>query len=80
MSAPSKILNARPLLPIADLLKILAESGAASWELYPLEVPDVVDPLWDFAMSTWLVDAIGPDACQRIIAEPFANLRKELER
>jgi hypothetical protein len=80
MNAPLKVTYAQRLLPVADLLKILAESGAASWALFPLELPDVVDPLQDFANRTGLVATLGPDAIQAIIAEPFARLRKEVQQ
>src|SRR5262249_31484503 len=61
MNAPVKVVTARPLPPLVDILKILAESGAASWELFPLDLPDVVDPLQYFAERTGLVATLGED-------------------
>jgi hypothetical protein len=96
MNAPVNIVGARPqvlgvptpeLVPVVDILGILAQSGAASWQLYrtprtpgtcQLELPDVVDPLWDFAQQTGLVATLGRDTVQEIIAGPFARLRREV--
>ncbi len=75
MNAPAKITDPRPLVSLTGILKILAESGAASWSLFPLELPDVIDPLQDFAERTGLVTTVGADAVQAIIAAPFARLR-----
>ncbi len=76
MNAPAHFDTiARPLLPVVDILKILAESGAASWALFPLELADVIDPLQGFAEQTSLVHAIGQDAVQEILANAFAPYR-----
>ena len=80
MTAPIRIPTAVPLGRLANVLKILAESGAGSWELFPLELSDVVVPLQAFAERTGLVQAIGQDMVQAIIADPFAKLRKEVQR
>jgi hypothetical protein len=76
MNAPATIdADAQPLLPVVDILKILAASGAASWALFPLELADVIDPLQAFAEQTSLVHAIGQDAVQDILADAFAPYR-----
>jgi len=80
MTRPIRIPTAVPLGRLANVLKILAESGARSWWLYPLELPDIVDPLQYFAEHTGLVQAIGWDACQALVGAPFAKLRKEVRR
>jgi hypothetical protein len=75
MNALVKTNDARPLLPLVDILRILAASAASSWELFPLELADVVDPLQDFAERTKLVHAIGQDAVQEILSDAFAPYR-----
>ena len=76
MNTPVKIAAARQLKAVADILTILAESGAASWALNPLELPDVVDPLQEFAQRAGLVSALGQNVVQSTIAAPFAKLRE----
>ena len=61
MNASAKVTDARPLLPLVDILQILAASGASSWELHPLDLADVVDPLQWFAQRTGIVAALGQD-------------------
>jgi hypothetical protein len=75
MNAPANVTIARPILPVAEILKILAASGAASWTLFPLEKSDVIDPLQWFAERTGLVSTLGQDVVQALIAAPFLKLR-----
>jgi hypothetical protein len=77
MNASAKVTDARPLLPLVDILQILAASGASSWELHPLDLADVVDPLQWFAQRTGIVAALGQDRVQELISAPFALLRRE---
>jgi hypothetical protein len=80
MNAPSRIANAQLALPVVDILKILAESGASSWSLHPLELADVVDCLQWFAEQTGLVAALGQDRVQQLISAPFARIRAGTQR
>jgi hypothetical protein len=73
MNAPATLKAAIPLVRLVGLLSIMAESAAGSCELFQLEIPDVVDPLQDFAQRTGLVATIGQDAVQEIIAAPFVS-------
>jgi hypothetical protein len=69
----------KPMVPLVDLLRLMAESAAGSCELFGLEPPDVVDPLNEFSQQTGLVAAIGQDAVQAIIEAPFAWLAGALD-
>lgn len=77
MNAPFDIKDAQQLLPLANILKLMAQAGADSWAVYPLELPDVVDPLQEFAERTGLVAQMGQDAVQAAIAEPFARCHQQ---
>jgi hypothetical protein len=58
----------------ATILRILSTSAASSFELFDLDKADVVDPLQFFAAKTGLVESIGQDAVQAIIAAPFVSI------
>jgi hypothetical protein len=77
MNAPLQIIEVKPLPPLIDILRMLAESAMTSWCLHPLDLDEVVDPLQHFAEKTGLVAAIGQDAVQEMIGEPFAWARGE---
>jgi hypothetical protein len=62
-------------ISLPELLRLMAASAASSWEIYPLNLAEIVDPLQEFAQGTGLVAAIGQDAVQSIIAAPFARSR-----
>jgi hypothetical protein len=77
MNAPLTEVDVRPLAPLVDILRLMAESAAGSWELFgpELDLTEVVDPLQEFAERTGLVAAIGQDAVQEIIVGPFDSVR-----
>ncbi len=60
-------------------LQLLARAHAEVWLVYGTELRDLVDILQAFAEQTGLVAAIGQDAVQQIIAEPFGVVRPMVE-
>jgi hypothetical protein len=77
MNAPvtASIIDAR------DVLAIKAATRAFLWWEYQFEtLADAVDPLQAWAETNGLVDAIGQDAVQALIAEPFLRIRTFEER
>jgi hypothetical protein len=74
MNAPFIVPTRSPSL--VEILSMLARSAASSYEVHPLDMADVIDPLQYFAEATGLVDAIGNDRVQSLLAEPFARVRR----
>jgi hypothetical protein len=66
--------NQQAQLPI-DVLDIRARVRALLWFEYQLELQEAVDPLQAYAEQSGLVQEIGQDAVQEIIAAPFVRLR-----
>jgi hypothetical protein len=76
MNARPEILSRGALTHAVDVLKIRPEARAHFEYEYQFEhLADAVDPLQEYAESSGLVAAIGQDAVQAIIAEPFARRR-----
>jgi hypothetical protein len=75
MTAPLRhpvIANIDPLLAF----KARAEARAILWAACEYDLHDAVDPLQAAAVSTGLVDKIGQDAVQAIMARAFHTARK----
>jgi hypothetical protein len=79
MNAPAKIEEAKQLLPAVNVLEIRAQLRAYFWWVYAMEIDEAVDELQAYAERTALVDLIGQDAVQAIIAAPFERYRKRIE-
>ncbi len=61
------------------ILQLLAGAHAQAWLVYGTELRELVDILQEFAEQTGLVAAIGQDAVQQMIAEPFGIVRPLVE-
>jgi hypothetical protein len=62
-----------------DVLRIRAWSRAALWAAGEIAtIPEAVDELQAFAVASGLVEQIGQDAVQAILAEAFAPVRDDL--
>jgi hypothetical protein len=71
--------------PVAEVdpLKALiarAEARAMLWAAGELDLHDAVDELWAAAVRDGLVDQLGADAVQRLLADAFAPVRDDLQR
>ena len=64
----------RPLTP-TDVFKARAEARAVLFSAGELDLHEAVDPLQAAAIASGLVDAIGQDAVQAIMAEAFGRAR-----
>jgi hypothetical protein len=59
------------------VLRLRAEARALLWAQGEIEsIPEAVDPLQAFAIASSLVDEIGEDQAQRIIADAFVPYRR----
>lgn len=62
-----------------DVLRLRAEARALLWAEGEIKsIPEAVDPLQAFAVTSGLVDEIGEDQVQRIIADAFASYRRRV--
>jgi hypothetical protein len=76
MSAAVQALRAEAtLVPSLVGLEMRAETRAYLWWKYQIEIHEAVDPLQEFAEQSGLVDEIGQEAVQTVIAAPFKRLR-----
>jgi hypothetical protein len=78
MSATANI----PAPKLADAKEVfceLCETRAFLWAHYQIELQDAVDELQAIAMRTGLVAALGQDAVQALMSEPFALVRASLD-
>jgi hypothetical protein len=77
--------NARPDVetiakpPLVEIFEERCEARALLWANYYIELHDAVDELQHWAEKTGLVAAIGQDAVQAILSQPFALVRAELD-
>jgi hypothetical protein len=59
-----------------DVLMLRAWARALLWFEQIIEtIPEAIDPLWEFAEQSGLVDELGADQVQRIIVDQFAPFR-----
>jgi hypothetical protein len=73
---------ASPPATKVDPLKVLvarAEARAMLWAAGEFDLHAAVDELWAAAVRDGLVDRLGPDEVQRILAEAFAPERDDLQ-
>jgi hypothetical protein len=77
MSEPAIDSATLPTAPTQiDVLELRAWARAYLWSIGELELHDAVDKLQHDAERDGLVDAIGRDQVQRIIAAAFAPFRE----
>jgi hypothetical protein len=76
MNAPAP---AQPSLPAVGVLELRAETRAFLWSVCQMEMDEAVDALQAYAERSGLLDQIGQDAVQAIIAAPFGHYRKLIE-
>ena len=62
----------------SETFQVLCESRALRWQAGDLTLADAVDWLQDIAAKNGLVQAIGQDAVQLIMARAFAAVRDDL--
>jgi hypothetical protein len=62
----------------SETFQALCESRALRWQQGDLELADAVDWLQHIAEKNGLVQAIGQDAVQLIMARAFAAVRDDL--
>jgi hypothetical protein len=68
--------GAAGLAPAIDVLKIRAQVRAYLWSVREFsQLPEAVDELQAYAERAGLVDSIGQDAVQAILAEAFARVQ-----
>jgi hypothetical protein len=60
---------------LEEVLIAPAKARAHLWAEYLLALQQAVGELWEWAVTRGLVDSLGPDAVQAIIAAPFTQLR-----
>jgi hypothetical protein len=58
-----------------EVFRALAEARALLWRVGEFSLPDAVDVLEDSAVRSGLVDEIGADRVQQILADAFARVR-----
>jgi hypothetical protein len=75
MNAPVRYESAPRILPAIDVLEIQAQVRADLWWQYQMELHQAVDELQACTEQSGLLNLIGQDAVQAIIAAPFARLR-----
>jgi hypothetical protein len=83
MNAPARICAPHsPPVARVDPVKVLvarAEARAMLWFDGDLDLHDAVDELWASAVRDGLVDKLGADEVQRLLADAFAPLRTDLQ-
>jgi hypothetical protein len=57
------------------VLIALAEARALLYAANEFDLPDAVDPLQAFAVESGLIDDVGQDAVQRILATAFSQVQ-----
>ena len=73
MTAAPAIARVDPL----DVLRLRAECRGFLWWAGEIDsIPEAVDPLWEFAERSGLVDELGADRVQQILVEAFAPYRE----
>jgi hypothetical protein len=66
----------KPQPQLADPLLVLrarAEARARLWAACEFDMIDAVDPLQAYAVASGLVDQLGQDAVQRVLAAAFES-------
>jgi hypothetical protein len=58
-----------------EVFRALAEARALLWRVGEFSLPDAVDVLEDSAVRSGLVDEIGANRVQQILADAFARVR-----
>jgi hypothetical protein len=68
-----KLVDARPV-PAVDVFRLRAEARAILLESFLMDFHEAVDGLQAAAVAYGLIDEIGPDAVQKILADVFRSV------